>query len=332
MKLTNKNYYQTKILSVSSVKLFAQNPARALADFTGQFPWSDDLIITPLKSAFHDMLTRAVEYTCNKKIIANASKNLTDDSWIQKTLDLAEKRASKSVITEMLKADKYLHLRSTNGNLISIAEKIPIWFHILWNSDVMKNVGIQAMMSTQTEDVDIVIEKPFVGIYKLDNQNIKYKGKPNLFIVNHKQKSLDVFNYKISLPFDPSGYDWGNDITGKRQYMPIEWTAEKLFPWQAGVYRQLLWDNGYKDYQIRYRFLVITKEKTPRLNVFTISKESMDEGYSQFKYYLILAHGYVSGELKDPPLIQDGSKFANMQSYKHPLSFVSQPFYNKKSN
>lgn len=330
MQLTSENYYQTKLLSVSSVKLFAQNPARALADFTGQYSWSNDPITFPLNLAFHDMLERASKYTCNKKIIENASKNLNDDSWIQRTLDLAEKNASKSVIKEMLKAKKYSELHTAKGNLISKAEKVPIWFHILWNSDIMKNVSIQSMLSTHNKDVDVIIEKPFVGVYKSDNQEIKYKGKPNLFIVNHKQKSIDAFDYQLSSSFDSSGYDWGKDVTGKRQYMPIEWTTEKLFPWKAGVYRQLLLDNGYKDYQIRYRFLVITKEETPRLNVFTISKESMDEGYSQFKYYLILAHGYVSGELKDPPLIQDGSKFANMQSYKHPLTFVSQPFGNKK--
>lgn len=332
MQLNNKNYYQTKLLSISSVKLFAQNPARALADFTGQFSWSDDLTTFPLNLAFHDMVEQAIKYICNEEIIANASKNLKDDSWIPKILNFAEKNASKNVIKEMLETDKYSKLRTAKEKLISKAEKIPIWFHILWNSDIMKNVGIQAMLSTQNENIDIITEKPFVGVYESDNQKIKYKGKPNLFIVNRKQKLIDVFDYKLSLPFDSSGYDWGKDITGKHQYMPIEWTVEKLFPWQAGVYRQLLWDNGYKDYQIRYKFLVITKEETPRLNVFSISKESMDEGYSQFKYYLILAHGYVSGELKDPPLIQDGSKFANMQSYKHPLNFVSQPFYNQKSN
>ena len=73
MELTDDNYYQTKMLSVSSVRLFAQNPARALADFTGQCPWFDNLKALPLGSAFHDMLERAIRYTCNKKNVPAAA-------------------------------------------------------------------------------------------------------------------------------------------------------------------------------------------------------------------------------------------------------------------
>lgn len=325
MELTDDNYYQTKMLSVSSVRLFAQNPARALADFTGQCPWFDNLKALPLGSAFHDMLERAIRYTCNKENVEQTFNEVKDDNWPEILAKRAEEYAADKVEREMCTSDDYKDIRKKNGELTAEASKVSIWFHIMWNSDVMQDAAVRAMLSTKDDNIEVIPEKPFIGSYKSEGQEIRYKGKPDLFIVDHEAKQIDAFDYKTSHPFDPSGMDWGDDIQGNHRYMPIEWMAEKLFPWQAGVYRQLLWDNGYKDYQIRYRYLVITKEKTPRLNVFTISDESMDEGYSQFCDWLVRAHGYIIGDL-EAPLIQDGSKYANMQTYKHPLQFTSYPY------
>lgn len=46
---------------------------------------------------------------------------------------------------------------------------------------------------------------------------------------------------------------------------------DKMFPRQVDVYRHLMQTNGYRDYHVNYHYLVITKEKVPRLNVFDIS-------------------------------------------------------------
>ena len=52
-----KDYYADHTLSVSSVRLFAQNPARALADWNGEYPWFDgDGNALELGRAFHQMM------------------------------------------------------------------------------------------------------------------------------------------------------------------------------------------------------------------------------------------------------------------------------------
>ena len=49
-----QDYYADHTLSVSSVRLFAQNPARALADWNGEYPWFDgDGTALELGRAFH---------------------------------------------------------------------------------------------------------------------------------------------------------------------------------------------------------------------------------------------------------------------------------------
>lgn len=68
------------------------------------------------------------------------------------------------------------------------------------------------------------IEMPFVGFYEDEDQDVKinYKGKPDMFIVDRSHKTIEAFDYKTSRPFDPSGYDWGMDIHGKRHRMSVE--------------------------------------------------------------------------------------------------------------
>lgn len=226
----------------------------------------------------------------------------------------------------MFHSDFYASVRRKNGNLIAAAEQIPELFSIIWNSEDIQLAVLKAMVSANNDRYDVVAEEPLMGLYIEDNKSIKFKGKPDLFVVDHQTKTIDAYDYKTSKSFDSSGYEWGTDIYGKRAYMPVEWEVQKLFPWQAGVYRELLRQNGYQNYHINYKYLVITKEKTPRFNIFKISDESMNEGYEQFCSWLVRAYGYINGDL-EAPLVQDGSEFANLKSHKKPIEFESHPYY-----
>ena len=62
MELNRKNYYQTHMLSVSTVKLFVINRARALADYHGEESWFGD---HNLVCALHQMLEDAMTFTNN---------------------------------------------------------------------------------------------------------------------------------------------------------------------------------------------------------------------------------------------------------------------------
>lgn len=326
MELTDENYYQTRMLSVSTVRQFAQNPQRALANFKGEQPWFSDNKALPLGTALHDMLEQAMKYVKNKNNLEHAfSKDKSN--WQLDLLKTAEIEAQKSVLDEMYSLDNYAIIRTKKGALIADAKQIPELFSIIWNSDDIKLAALKAMVSITEKEkrYAIAVEQPFVGLYVEGNNSIKYKGKPDLFVVDHKHKEIDAYDYKTSKTFSPSGYEWGTNIYGKRSYMPVEWEVEKLFPWQAGVYRELLRQNGYVDYQINYKYLVVTKEKTPRFNVFKISDASMDEGFEQFSEYLVRAYKYIKGDLK-APLTQDGSSFANKLSQKAPLEFTSEPY------
>lgn len=325
MDLTKENYYDTKMLSVSSVKQFAQNPARALADYKGEYPWFKENVALPLGSAMHDMLECAMDYVKDKKNL-NASFRENADNWQTILSKKAEESAIDLVLDEMFHSDFYASVRRKNGNLIAAAEQIPELFSIIWNSEDIQLAVLKAMVSANNDRYDVVAEEPLVGLYIEDNKSIKFKGKPDLFVVDHQTQTIDAYDYKTSKSFDSSGYEWGTDIYGKRAYMPVEWEVQKLFPWQAGVYRELLRQNGYQNYHINYKYLVVTKEKTPRFNIFKISDESMDEGYEQFCSWLVRAYGYINGDL-EAPLVQDGSEFANLKSHKKPIEFESHPYY-----
>lgn len=325
MDLTKENYYNVKMLSVSSVKQFAQNPARALADYKGEYPWFKENTDLPLGSAMHDMLECAMDYVKDKKNL-NTSFQENADNWQISLSKKAEKTAVDLVLDEMYHSDFYANVRKKNGNLIAAAEQVPELFSIIWNSEDIQLAVLKAMVSVNNDRYAVLVEEPLIGLYVEDDKSIKFKGKPDLFIVDHQTKTIDAYDYKTSKTFDPSGYEWGTDIYGKRSYMPVEWEVQKLFPWQAGVYRELLHQNGYQDYQVNYKYLVVTKEKTPRFNIFTISDESMDEGYEQFCNWLIRAYGYINGDL-EVPLVQDGSDFANLKSHNKPIEFESHPYY-----
>lgn len=326
--LTKDNYYQKKMLSVSSVRQFAQNPARALAAFNGEFPWFDNDTALLLGSAMHDMLEKAMNYVLNQENINKALENRKNKNWLIGLINLAKESAINAVLDEMNNDEKYNNIRKKRGGLIADAARIPDLFSIIWDSNVMKNVAIKAVVSSKTDEIVVFTEEPFIGHYRKDDLDIPFKGRPDLFVVNYKNKIIDAYDYKTSKPFDPSGFEWGTDINGERKYLPVEWSVEKLFPWQAGTYRELLWQNGFDGFKVNYQYLVVTKEKTPRLSVFDISQESMDLGYQQFTKNLVKANDYILDK-KNPPLIQDGSAFANQKSYDKPTVYKSVPWINE---
>lgn len=324
MTLTKDNYYETKMLSVSIVRQFAQNPKRALDSYNGKFPFFDEKTTAlPLGTAFHDMLENAINLAKDKEFIDSLPKDDTD--WILNGLSLIEQKAIDIIFEQMQNEPKYNNIRTKKGLLTADAKRVPEWFKLLWNSEPMKNIALKAILSTNNNAISVHTEMPFVSTYHGTFDEIKYKGRIDLYIVDKKKKIIDAYDYKTSKPFDPSGIDWGTDIDGNHTRMPVEWTVEKLFPWQAGVYRHLLQDNGYQDYTVKYHYLVITKEKTPRLTIFNISSESMDEGYSQFCDWLVKANEYIKGNI-EAPLIQDGSQYANQQTHSSPIEITSHPY------
>ena len=328
MELTNENYYKTKMLSVSTVKNFARNPQRALADYNGETPWFSKSVDLPLGTAMHDMLEKAMRFVTDGQKLKEAFKS-DSNSWQTGFINLAAEQAINEVVDEIETKDEYELLRTKKGALIAKAKQVPNYFKFIWNSPIMQMAILKAMVGVNNERYEAVLEAPLVGLYTDGEVKIKFKGKPDMFIVDHQNKVIEAFDYKTSKPFDSSGFEWGEDIHGNRGYMPVEWEANKLFPWQAGVYRELLKQNGYRDYQVEYRYLVITKEKVPRFNIFRISDESMDLGYREFCDELVKAYGYINGDL-EAPLVQDGSQYANEQSHQHPVEFLSEPYVLEK--
>ena len=63
MELNRENYYQTHMLSVSTVKLFAINSAHALADYRGEESWlGDHNLACALGTAFHQNARRCYDF------------------------------------------------------------------------------------------------------------------------------------------------------------------------------------------------------------------------------------------------------------------------------
>src|SRR5699024_8786356 len=69
---------------------------------------------------------------------------------------------------------------------------------------------------------------------------------------------------------------------------------------------------------------ILTKEKTPRLDIFTIDDQSMDIGYEQFCKWLVKANNYINGT-EEAPLIADGSAYYNTLTQKEGNKLVSHP-------
>ena len=266
MNLDNE-YYEDKTLSVSSVRLFAQNPKRALANYLGEFPWFDDNNALLQGRYFHDLLEFSMEYINNEENV-KLTKEKDSSIWVDNLLEKAKQYAFDKIkpLEENEYSDLFSSKGKTKGQLKATNKPILEWFNVVINSDPIKEIIMQTMISqvTNQERFEVLIEKPFKSSY----DNVEYKGKLDIYVVDKQEKVIHAYDYKTAKSYDPSGWAWGDDIFGKHRFMPVEWTVEKLFPWQAGVYRQLLLDNGYHDYTIDYHYIVVTKEKTPRLDIF----------------------------------------------------------------
>lgn len=310
MQLTDKNYYTTKMLSVSTVRLFAQNPARALADFKEQVPWFENSNALLIGGLFHFMLEKAVALVQRSEA---------------PNVQMARKDAMDMTLTKLMSKltddPQYQVLFTRNGKFRAEPSRIPEWFKVIWQSEPMTPVITTAYNHAHGQDdlQYVLTEVPLQSTLR----GIPYKGKPDLLVINIAQKVITAYDYKTSHPFAPYGMDYVTDIYGNRNYMNVAWSREKLFPWQAGVYRQLLWDNGYADYKIHYHYLVITKELVPRLTVFNITSSAMDQGFAEFTQALIQANEYI--KTQRAPLIQDGSAFANRATYQKPIRITVKP-------
>lgn len=313
MRLTDKNYYTTKMLSVSSVRLFAQNPARALADFNNQAPWFENSNALLMGGLFHSMLEKAMDLVRQSEAPdVQAARN----SAMETTL---------SELTTKLNCDSQYHVLFTKtGKLRAEPSRIPEWFKAVWQSSPMTPVITVAYNHARGLDHSrkVVTEIPLQSTF----QGVPYKGKPDLLLIDTNEKVIMAYDYKTSHPFAPYGMDYATDLDGNRNYMNVAWSREKLFPWQAGVYRQLLWDNGYAGFTVHYQYLVITKETTPRLTVFDITSAAMDQGFAEFTQALIQADEYI--KTQRAPLVQDGSAFANRTTYQDPIEIVVNPHEN----
>ncbi len=299
---TAMGYYDDHTLSVSSVRLFAQNPARALADWNNECPWFDDEKALLLGRAFHDGMENLLKITK-----ANADTDSPDDLREQAYVQVEKE------LTDLIEIDsEYESLLSKKGAMLTDTKRMFTWLKSLWFSTA--TLQLFRVATSNNDELDLFIEKPFRSEY----HGIAFKGKLDSFVVNHQAKIIDAYDYKTTRPFDPSGYEWGTDINGERRMMPVEWMVEKLFPWQAGVYRELLRVNGYHDYKIRYHYLTVTKENEPRIDVFEIHDDAMDAGFEAFSEWLEKANDYITGKI-EAPLLQDGSKYANQQTHQHPL-------------
>lgn len=300
-------YYEDKTLSFSSVRLFAQNPARALADYNGEEPWFKDPKPLLLGRAFHEAMEQMLTYLSRHRDETPSEDGIISDAF--DALDLPELLTTNS---------DYEPLLTKKGLLTADAKRLPGWVKSLWQSSASDPLKLAALDSdTNTQ---LFLEKPF----KAKWHGVAYKGKLDAFVVNEKEKVVNAYDFKTTRNFDPSGFEWGTDINGHRSYMPVEWTVEKLFPWQAGIYRELLRENGYADYQINYHYLTVTKQDQPRIDVFEISPEAMDLGFAQFAEALLKAYRIIEG-MEKAPLVMDGSDFANRQTIYQPLIHKTVP-------
>ncbi|WP_025021409.1 hypothetical protein [Ligilactobacillus equi] len=120
-----------------------------------------------------------------------------------------------------------------------------------------------------------------------------------------------------------NGIEWGELLDGTRSRTSVVWHVDKLFPVQAGTYRQLLQDNGYSDYEIDYTYIVATKESSPRIDVWSITDEAMDKGLDIFLENLVLANDYITGK-QTAPVVYDDSPWAHKLTLKTPNKLVAE--------
>lgn len=270
-----KDYYGTKILSVSSVRLFSQNPARALDDWNGTYAWFGDKSALNFGNYVHSGVQDALENT--EQHLQEFKKN---------TPELFTKKGDK---------------------LLAKFKMAQTCLDALLNSATFK--GIQA----GAKHMQLYVEKPFISQFK----GVTYKGKLDAMLVDTKHKTVHCIDFKTSKTYPQSGIDWGDLIDGTHTKSCVAWHVEKMFPMQAGVYRQLLLDNGYQDYTIDYTYIVVTKESSPRIDTWHIDPEAMDEGLAIFQENLLKADTYIKGQVK-APVVYDDSAWAHRLTIAHP--------------
>lgn len=288
---SDTDYYNTKMLSVSSVRLFQQNPARALADWTGQHAWFEDdtalLYGRYVHAAMQDYMTEGE--THYQDIIRGEMKRMNDDP----------------------KDDHKIYKK--NGDYYASYATMDKAINVL------KNCKIISYFYKHLHDdrFDPIVEVGLIGTLHEDGEkDLRFKGKPDLLIVDKEKQCIYAFDYKTSKTYDPSGMGYAVDInTLQKGWINLAWSVQKAFPWQAGTYRELIRQSGayYADYPITYRYLVVTKEKVPRLDVWTISNEAMDQGFKAFAKAAFKAQKYITGE-EDAELRLDDSNFFNLQT------------------
>lgn len=272
------DYYQDKRLSFSSVRQFAQNPARAMADFKDEFPFFTDKKALNMGQIVHAGLEDFLKGT---------------DEVLKTFLDE----------TDGLRSSKKPY------GLLAIYKDADMWLEKFKETDILQYM--KQVADGQIDGKTLYAEAPFFGSL----EGIDYKGKLDVYIVDEKNKRLEAYDFKTSTAYDASGNDWGELISGEREYGSVIWHVEKLFPWQAGAYRELLRQNGYADYEVSYQYLVMTKEKTPRFDIWTLDDETMDSGLEAFRKHLVMANEYVTG--KRPTFnTPDGSAFYNLSTQK----------------
>lgn len=290
-------YYQEKTLSVSSVRHFAENPARALDDWNGIIPWfnnQDALIFGNIvHSSLEDFLVPE----------AHAYENIVEE-WASEGIKLTKK-------------DGELYQKYADAKYMA---------------SVFKNTDIMKFIKDHMNGLDGwhgVVERGYHGV--LDG--VTFKGKPDVFLVNDEKKEIIMFDYKTSKPYPISGRDWGEvlvkDENGdgyhkERQFGSVVWFTKNLYPWQAGVYRELLRQNGYEDYHIAYRYIIATKEKEPRIDIWTMPDLVMDQGLAHFKTHLLRAHDFING-VREAPVVLDGSAWANKKTQSKPIQQTAEP-------
>ena len=270
------DYYADKKLSFSTVRQFAQNPQRALDAWNGVMPWFTDDSALLYGSYVHARLQDALE-------------NRTDNAHLN---------ALKDAEPALFKKD---------GNLYAKYEQADTVASVILASDLVQWVRSKY---AEPDQFDILVEQGLSG----EIEGIPFKGKPDVVVVDKLNKRVFVFDFKTSKLYPANGMDWISTFDNQRVYDSVALDSAKLFAWQAGVYIELLKQNGYADYEFQSRYIVATKQDVPRLDVWTISKDDWESGLDYVKTFTRMAQRYIDGELT-APVIADSSPWYNLRTH-----------------
>lgn len=270
------DYYADKKLSFSTVRQFAQNPQRALDAWQDIMPWFTDDSALLYGSYVHARIQDALE-------------NRTDNAHLN---------ALKNDEPALFKKD---------GNLYAKYEQADTVSSIILSSDLVQ--WVQSRYN-EPENFDIIVEQGLTG--ELDG--VPFKGKPDVVVVDKAHKRVFVFDFKTSKAYPANGMDWITTFDGQRVYDSVALDSAKLFAWQAGIYIELLKQNGYADYEFQSRYIVATKQDVPRLDVWTIAKDDWEAGLDYVKTFTRMATRYINGDVT-APVVADSSPWYNLRTH-----------------